>query len=217
MTEDDWISATEPGPLLESLGPLSPRKTRLFVVACCRRVDRFLDRELRDALDGAEAFADGALNGWTLEGLRRRLQEAIRWRWGPRPASLVREAVFRALDPGLDGFEARVVADRLATAALCMGRRNLESVFQSDLVRDLWANPYRPPVHADPAWRTANGGAALRLARVLYDERSFDDLPVLGDALEEAGCTDADVLSHCREPGEHVRGCWVVDLVLGKD
>ncbi len=50
----------------------------------------------------------------------------------------------------------------------------------------------------------------------LNDHRAFDRLPILADALEEAGCRDADILGHCREPGEHVRGCWVVDLVLGK-
>ena len=56
----------------------------------------------------------------------------------------------------------------------------------------------------------------LNLAQAIYEERRFGDLPVLADALEEAGCTDADILSHCRGPGPHVRGCWVVDLLLGK-
>jgi hypothetical protein len=54
------------------------------------------------------------------------------------------------------------------------------------------------------------------MARRIYDERAFHDLPILADALEEAGCTDAEILAHCRSSGEHVRGCWVVDLVLGK-
>jgi hypothetical protein len=55
------------------------------------------------------------------------------------------------------------------------------------------------------------------LATTIYDQRAFDRLPILADALEEAGCTDADILSHCRQPGVHVRGCWVVDLILGKE
>jgi hypothetical protein len=68
-------------------------------------------------------------------------------------------------------------------------------------------------VPLDPAWRTP---AVLQLAQALYDDRAFDQLPILADALEEAGCTSRDVLDHCRGPGPHVRGCWVVDLVLGK-
>ena len=66
----------------------------------------------------------------------------------------------------------------------------------------------------DPRWRTSNVTA---LAQAIYDDRAFDRLPILADALEDAGCTDADILNHCRQPGEHVRGCWVVDLVLGKE
>jgi hypothetical protein len=68
----------------------------------------------------------------------------------------------------------------------------------------------------EPALLAWNDGAIPRLARAIYDERAFDRLPILADALEEAGCTDADILSHCRGPGPHVRGCWVVDLILGK-
>lgn len=65
----------------------------------------------------------------------------------------------------------------------------------------------------DPSWRTE---ATVGLAAGIYDERAFERLPILADALEEAGCEDEAILSHCREPGVHVRGCWVVDLVLGK-
>ena len=57
----------------------------------------------------------------------------------------------------------------------------------------------------------------VKLARTIYEERRFDLMPILGDALEDAGCGDALILAHCRGPGPHVRGCWVVDLLLGKD
>ena len=84
---------------------------------------------------------------------------------------------------------------------------------QAVLLRDTFGNPFRSaPV--DPAWRTPT---ATAIAQSIYDERRFRDLPILADALEEAGCTNHEVLRHCREPGEHVRGCWVVDLVLGKE
>jgi hypothetical protein len=65
-------------------------------------------------------------------------------------------------------------------------------------------------------WRTHNGGTAIKLAKAIYEERTFDRLPILADALEDAGCDNTDILAHCRSGGEHVRGCWVVDLLLGK-
>src|SRR4051812_38842799 len=71
-------------------------------------------------------------------------------------------------------------------------------------------------VAADPAWLTWNHGTVPAIARHVYDDRAFHDLPILADALEDAGCTNADLLAHCRGGGEHVRGCWVVDLLLGK-
>jgi hypothetical protein len=83
---------------------------------------------------------------------------------------------------------------------------------QCNLLRDIFGNPFRP-VAVDPSWKTAN---VIGIAQAIYDERRFGELPILADALEDAGCANADVLGHCRQPGEHVRGCWVVDLILGK-
>ena len=81
------------------------------------------------------------------------------------------------------------------------------------LINDIFGNPFRPVVF-DPRWRSE---AAVGLARTAYDTRNFSLLPILADALEEAGCDHADVLNHCRDPkGMHVRGCWVVDGVLGQ-
>jgi hypothetical protein len=84
------------------------------------------------------------------------------------------------------------------------------------LLRDLIGNPFRPVPTIDPAWLAWNGGAVRKMAQAIYDGRRFADLPVLADALEDAGCADAAILGHCRGPGVHVRGCWVVDLLLGK-
>jgi hypothetical protein len=83
---------------------------------------------------------------------------------------------------------------------------------EATLLRCILGNPFRPVV-INPAWETSNVTA---LAQSIYDDRAFDRLPILADALEDAGCDNADILNHCRQPGEHVRGCWVVDLVLGK-
>src|SRR5262249_12103048 len=81
------------------------------------------------------------------------------------------------------------------------------------ILRDIFRNPFGP-LTLDPRWLTSNVGT---LACAIYTDCAFDRLPILADALEEAGCTDAEVLAHCRGPGPHVRGCWVVDLILGKE
>jgi hypothetical protein len=88
--------------------------------------------------------------------------------------------------------------------------------FLLELVRCIFTNPFRPAPALDPAWLAWNGGTVVKMAAAIYDERRFSDLPILADALEDAGCTDADILAHCRGPGEHVRGCWVVDLLTGR-
>jgi hypothetical protein len=81
------------------------------------------------------------------------------------------------------------------------------------VVHDIFGNPFRP-VTFSPAWRT---DTALSLANQMYESRDFGAMPILADALQDAGCDNEDVLNHCRAPGVHVRGCWAVDLVLGKE
>jgi hypothetical protein len=81
------------------------------------------------------------------------------------------------------------------------------------VLHDVVGNPFQP-VEFDPAWRTST---VVALAQQMYDSRDFALMPILGDALEDAGCGHADILDHCRSAGPHVRGCWVVDLVLGKE
>jgi hypothetical protein len=82
-------------------------------------------------------------------------------------------------------------------------------------LRDLFGNPFRP-VTIDAAWLRWNDGTVQKLAQGVCDKRRFGDLPILADALEEAGCANADILAHCRSAGDHIRGCWVIDLILGK-
>jgi hypothetical protein len=91
--------------------------------------------------------------------------------------------------------------------------RKAASAILCDIVRDVSGDPFNL-ISTDSEWSTSVVGL---LAQAVYDERAFDRLPVLADALEEAGCTSADILDHCRSPGPHVRGCWVVDLLLGKE
>jgi hypothetical protein len=101
--------------------------------------------------------------------------------------------------------------------------RASERLVQASLLRCIFGNPFRP-VAIEPAWLRWQDGTLRHLARSTYQERTlpagtFDTgrLAVLADALEEAGCTDADLLAHCRGPGPHARGCWPVDLILGKE
>ncbi len=85
-----------------------------------------------------------------------------------------------------------------------------------NLLRDVVGNPYRL-VTVDRAWLVWKDTCVVRLAQTIYADRTFDRLPILADALEDAGCDNADILAHCRSPEPHVRGCWVVDLLLGKE
>jgi hypothetical protein len=89
---------------------------------------------------------------------------------------------------------------------------SIPSQSQVLLLHDLFGNPFRP-ITLDPSWLTCT---VVSLAQVVYDERKFDQLPILADALEEAGCNNAEILNHCRGPGPHSRGCWAVDAILGK-
>jgi hypothetical protein len=104
---------------------------------------------------------------------------------------------------GIDSEQARMAAHQA------------ELSLQADLARCIFGNPFRP-VAVDGAWARWNGGTVARLARAIYDGRAFDRLPMLADALEEAGCAERAILGHCRSGGPHARGCRVVDALLGK-
>ena len=80
-------------------------------------------------------------------------------------------------------------------------------------MRCVIGNPFRP-ISFSPDWRT---DTVVILSRQMYESREFSAMLILADALQDAGCDSADILNHCRGPGPHVRGCWVVDLVLGKE
>src|SRR5262249_23472844 len=100
-----------------------------------------------------------------------------------------------------------------AAAAEAVSTEAAAKLQQVGFLRCIFGNPFHP-VTLTPAWQTSTVTA---LAQSIYDDRAFDRLPILADALEDAGCDNADILNHCRQPGEHVRGCWVVDLILGKE
>jgi hypothetical protein len=93
--------------------------------------------------------------------------------------------------------------------------RLAEADAQRGLLRDLFGNPFAP-VAFEPAWSAWQGGVVAQLARTIYAERRWDELPVLADALEDAGCRSDAVLGHCRSGGPHARGCWVIDRLAGR-
>jgi hypothetical protein len=213
MTEAEWLTSTDPESMLSYhlRGVTSDRRLRLFAVACCRRIwHLFSDPRSRTAVEVAEKYADGSATEVELD---RAYEEA----------DGAHKAAFAAKGKGAACLEwaAQFAADRVAffaaRRASGFARRWTENggAAQADLLREMVMNEFRP-VTVDPLWLAWNDAAIPRLAGGIYHDRAFDRLPVLADALEDAGCDNADMLAHCRGPGPHVRGCWVVDLLLGK-
>jgi hypothetical protein len=224
MTEAEWLGCDDPRRMLGFLdGKADERRLRLFAVACCRRVWNLLtDRRSRRAVEAAERYADRAA---TDQALQEALEEA-----GDAYANAFttqEHAAYAAMSAALEQpLEAALRAARYAARAAgqrTAGPEGLHTVpyhnakvaerrEQASVLRHIMGNPFRP-VTVGPSWLSWNQGTVPRLARAIYAEQRFGDLPVLADALEEAGCDDREVLAHCREGGEHLRGCWVVDLV----
>ncbi len=107
---------------------------------------------------------------------------------------------------------AGVAPDQQNLSALQEEDRAREGTFQANALRDIFGNPFRP-ITLNPAWLTST---VLALAQGIYSEKAFDRMPILADALQDAGCDNEDILNHCRQQREHVRGCWVVDLLTGR-
>jgi hypothetical protein len=111
--------------------------------------------------------------------------------------------------------EARREQRRGTASRAPAGPRGLAALDAVELIREIFGNPFRT-VTVDSHWLAWNDNTVVRTVGTIYDKRRFDDLPVLADALEEAGCDGTDILNHCRVPREHVRGCWVIDALLGR-
>ena len=243
MTEAEWMACTNPTPMLEFLrGKASGRKLRLFAVACCRRILQYLKEERsRCLVEIAELFADGTASAEQLRTAfdeAAEAQEAVHWEGGDAVDQSAAETVLGLRDDlqmaqVLNGATETIgefvageaweriyqtpgkhwsIQDREHQEAFDVGQTG-EMVGQTGLLRDLFGNPFRT-TSIDKSWLTPT---VVALAQAIYDDRAFDRLPFLADALEEAGCDNPDILNHCRGPGPHVRGCWVVDLLLGKE
>ncbi len=242
MTESEWLDAWELQPMLEALrGKASERKLRLFAVAVCRRIWRLLeDDRLRKAVEVAEGQAEGPFDLEELAvaalGAQTAAEEAKAERLDAVMAAAY--AAYSASSPHEEGAEDGISwanhAFMMALSATCRARHGgdqgtwhatakAELTESCRLLRDLFGNPFRPPPAIDPTWLAWDGGLVQRLAEDAYEVRSLPEggldnarLAVLADALEDAGCTNAELLDHLRDPGPHVRGCFAVDWVLGK-
>jgi hypothetical protein len=221
MTEAELLSGTDPMAILEFLrGKASDRKLRLFGCACCRRVWHVLDDErCRSAIEVAERFVEGEA---TNEERNRAFRAACKARdRHPQPTGR------RAADERTCAYYAvsYVVGAQGTTAARNAAAYVLRHFEWKDpdhlaaerarirnLSLDVFGNPFRP-VAVEPDWRTST---VIALATGIDESLDFTAFPILADALQDAGCENPDLLNHCREAGDHARGCWAIDAILGK-
>jgi hypothetical protein len=239
MTQAEWLVCEDPLALLAfSAARATDRKLRLFLCASCARVldstppHRRLFRgyypgsfqKLECALSVVEQFAEGLVGSEALAVARREAETSV----------YVPPSIDYGGETGLDYEAAAVVAAAVEhlvpgdVIAACWratdsqsirlpggqaSRRSEEARWQAMAFRDVCGNLLLSISFAAD-WRTDR---ALAVAQPMYASRDFSAMPVLADALQDAGCDNADILNHCLDPGAHVCGCWVVDLVLGKE
>jgi hypothetical protein len=164
------------------------------------------EKHHREAVEIGERIADGLLTGKRLESARNALGPA-----DPLTDALIGTNVNAQ---GASSGAAHIVVR--AAPVLEGGVFIMERRAQADLLRDITGNPHHPETLV-AHWLYWHDGTVRKIAQTIYEERRLGDLPILADALEEAGCENARILAHCRESGTHVRGCWVIDLLLRKD
>jgi hypothetical protein len=236
VKEEEWLVCADPWKMLEFLWDRSsPRKQRLFACACVRRVWRLLvDRQSQVALELAEAFADQQASAEELDEIAFEAASVARYLdpseeelavaprdalyWAARAAALV-AATSDSVEPDWIR-EASGCAVYAVKAESESSAEMTEWSAQAHILRDLFGPLPLGQVGLAPTVVTAE---LVHLVQVVYEERclpsgtlSESRLAVFSDALEEAGCIDSRILSHCREAGPHVQGCWVVDALLGR-
>jgi hypothetical protein len=220
IQESDWLKLPDLDRLLRSLCQQpSDRKLRLISAACCRRIEGvLLDARCREAIERLEEFADGST---TARQFRRAATAAKKAESEHRVNHLQPWPSFKAVRlamtleselPSLGGTLLTYAVEASRSAAEAQLNSLVEELAQAEIGRDILGNPFRP-VEFAPGWRNES---VVAIARQIYDDRDFAIMPILADALEDAGCNNPEILSHCRGPGPHVRGCWVEDLILEK-
>ncbi len=219
MTEAEWLACEEPWPLIEYLrachraarSKAGGRRLRLLACASCRELwDLLPESPHRRAVELSERYADGLVGRGTFVG---QAGDLMRQPWPG--ADWLRIAAQWLLVTRALSTRMTMLTLTQAKPAASPDEHRARRRLHAHLTRDIWGNPFRPAL-VSPTWLTWDGGEVVRLAHTIYSDLAFDRLPILADALEDAGCTDAEFLGHLRGPGPHVRGCWAVDLLLGK-
>jgi hypothetical protein len=235
MTESEWLACTDATPMLGFLDERgSYRRYRLFACACVRRVWHLLtDERYCKAIETTECYLDGKATEAAQRKAHRAANAILSTLSLPFPP--VDLCALEATSPpvkeaGVSWVSARYAADGVVQTIWEAGgrkrRKNTEAErrAQADILRDIFGNPFRASPPLPPAVVTWNGGTVRRLAEAIYEnckmpERTLDNarLAILADALLDAGCEDEVIMAHCRSEVPHVRGCWAVDLILGKE
>jgi hypothetical protein len=197
MTEEKWREGKAPTAMLDFLlrrKRASNRKLRLLVCGLSRIAGVY--SAMRTIIDSTEDTTEASQVKKLIEEARQTnaYREVTKW--------------LNTLDLPL------------MTSCIVGTQQKREHGPRAELVREVFDNPFRPAT-IKPACRTPT---VASLARAAYEERQLPSghlesarLAVLADALEDAGCTEESILAHLRSPGPHVRGCWAVDLILGRD
>jgi hypothetical protein len=232
MNESEWLTGADPAPMLKSAQSANRRRTvRLFSCACCRRLWSLLPEESRASVVVAERYAGGLASPGELECARARADAVVValptvWTYEEQRIRDATGAAATCCTPlgettkGAIGLAASAAHALAKNAALGVAESDFsrtrddayaaELAAQADLVRELFGNPFRP-LEFSSQWRT---DTAVALARAMSDAREFSAMPILADALQDAGCNSAELLDHCRGDQPHTLGCWAVDLVL---
>lgn len=232
MTEKEWLESSDPDEMLVGLKDFQPsdRKLRLFMCACCRRIwNLFKDDRCREAVEVAERYADGLASEEERQEADEEAANAAEEAEDEENVAL--EGSGNAASLALSAnegetltWEAKTVAEWTVYAltgnralddpkreAKRLAKYDAEVRSQCDLLRDIFGNPFRP-VTINRSWQTPT---VAKVAQQIYEKKA-NGIPKLADALEKAGCDNPEILAHCRGPGPHVKGCWVMDALLGK-
>lgn len=230
MTEQEWLECNTPSmaryhpkPMLDFLRTQGgERKLRLFALACCDRISHLIPHEAQKLIAAAKLRVDEAVSDEELRQAADAYKRACENAPGSddEHVSLIAYDSGQAVECALSSASAADVAigtaewASMAVADAARNPRNQPAEWeaQAHLLHDIFGNPFRPKGVASE-WLTT---AVVAIARRMYEEENFTPMPILADALEDAGCADPTTLTHCRGPGPHVRGCWVVDLILKK-
>ncbi|MDY3561950.1 hypothetical protein R5W23_003380 [Gemmata sp. JC673] len=212
MTEAEWLAVTDAAPMLGvARRDASERKLRLFAAACCRSVwHRLSDWRSRRVVEVAERYADGEAPREDVTAAREAIPDGRRFGSAAVAKCVAQFPAGHAAASTLHMLRCLVAFTDYGPHSPRVSDVSLPVAAAA--MRDIFGNPFRPVTFC-PSWRTSTAAA---LAAGMYEARDFGAMPILADALQDAGCDTDDILDHCRGGGPHVRGCWVVDLVLGK-